>query len=146
MNKKINPVAFAGVQKAVVSTSDILEKYYVIKDTSYLQKNNEIAECIINCVCEFTGVEKKQIKLGKRNKNIREARQYVHYFLGANTDLSLQEIGNITNNDHSTVLHSKKVVVDNSTFDKRLKERFEYLSKEIKKSLSKKLVTIKNYS
>ena len=45
-----------------------------------------------------------------RIKEVREARQISHYFMRKYTNLSLIQIGKETRNDHSSVIHSLKVV------------------------------------
>ncbi len=72
--------------------------------------NAELARVIFASVDEVTLISYDKIIGTKRNKDIRQARQIVHYFLKKYTTFTLEDIGRQTKNDHCTVLHSVKVV------------------------------------
>lgn len=80
------------------------------------EKANKIIDIILK-ICDVTIIK---IKSNSRLKEIRQPRQLIHYFLRKNTELSLWSIANLTDNDHSTVMHSIKTVENDLNFDKEL--------------------------
>lgn len=66
----------------------------------------------------FWKVTKKQIMGSKRNLKIMNARHSVRYYLTEVGDITLSEIGMLTNCDHATVINSKKKFKDYSQVDR----------------------------
>jgi len=91
----INPDAYAltGMDKSSMSNADIVA---VIK----------------HIVCSKRKVSYVDILGKSRKRKVVVARQLFHFFAKKLTQLSLSDIGFETNNDHSTVLNSIKVIND----------------------------------
>lgn len=97
----------------------------------------ELTYIITKSVVEITEVSLSDIKSSMRNKEIRQARQFVHYFLKKFTKLSSPGIGKVTINDHATVLHSIKVVTNDIHRDSELKEKYYEILELIKGYINK---------
>jgi len=80
------------------------------KRNTHGKTNQEITRIIFASIEEVTTITYDEIIGVKRNINIRQARQIVHYFLKQYTNYTLEDIGKQTKNNHSTVIHSIKVV------------------------------------
>ena len=78
---------------------------------------------LIEIVCKKTGIDIKDLKGKSRKREIVEARQLAFYILKKNTRLPFAVIGGMLNRDHTTVIHSIKVVTALKETDK------EYISK-----------------
>ena len=89
-------------------------------------------EIIFNTVCYSYNVKMQAVRGKNRQANIREARQLVAYFIREYTDLSLPNVGYMINRDHSTVIHSIKVVRDQVEFNKEYRLRHELINEIIK--------------
>lgn len=74
--------------------------------TSYgLTKLNES----LPMICLYWGVNPKDVLGKKRITNIMFARHSLRYLLCLDKSLTLSEIGTLTNGDHASVIHSKKI-------------------------------------
>lgn len=81
-------------------------------------------EEITKMCCEFTGIKPEDIHANTRRSEIVLARQLAHYIAKHNTKLTLREIGyQIGRKDHTTVLHSIKVIDDYLTVESPLQNR-----------------------
>ena len=89
---------------------------------NYSNESNKI----INRINKLTGYN---IRSNNRKQEVVRGRQIAMYQIRKNTTLSLQEIGNIFNKDHATVIHALKVVQD--IIDTRDK-KYLYLVETIK--------------
>jgi hypothetical protein len=68
---------------------------------------SRLNECL-PVICSFWGVTPKQVLGKSRIRNIINAKHSLRYFLMMSKDLSLGEVGALTDTDHATVLHSKR--------------------------------------
>ncbi len=96
-----------------------------------------LSECL-PVVCSYWGVTPKQVLSKSRLRIIINARHSLRYFLMMTQDLSLCEVGALTDSDHATILHSKK------TFDNLC--IYDYRFREMKKIMLGDDSHIKNYS
>ena len=78
-------------------------------------------ECL-PVVCSFWGVTPSQVLGNSRLRNIVNARHSLRYFLTMQNDLPLAEIATLTNGDHSTVAHSRKIFLIYVEGDSKFKQ------------------------
>lgn len=89
-------------------------------------------EIILNTVCYGYEIKPIAIRAKNRQSNIREARQLVAYLIREYTDLSLPKVGFVINRDHTTVIHSIKVVRNEIEFNKDYRRKYELIDEIIK--------------
>lgn len=70
---------------------------------------------------------KVDISLRVRHKDVVFARHMFHYWLYYNTKMSVVKIGNIFGFDHSTISNSKKEINDYLSYDKQVREDYNYI-------------------
>lgn len=88
----------------------IMEK----EDTSLLTFESEL----LSIICHIHDLTKRELFARTRLRYVIEARHIGYLFLYAGTKMTLSQIGKtIGNNDHSTVLHGVKKVIDMYKFD-----------------------------
>jgi chromosomal replication initiation ATPase DnaA len=84
----------------------LIKLYRIFKENEYPG-----LYAIFNAIEKVTGITEEQIKGRSRTDRIAFARQLLHYFYSQTEGiLYLREVGKATNNDHTTVIHSKKIV------------------------------------
>jgi chromosomal replication initiator protein len=70
-----------------------------------------ISENIIDKICNFCEITKKDLLSSSRQKHIARARQFCMWVLKKDTNLTLQQIGSqLGNRNHATVIHAIKKV------------------------------------
>ena len=89
-------------------------------------------EIILNTVCYGYEIKPIAIRAKNRQSNIREARQLTAYLVKEYTGLSLSKVGFVINRDHSTVIHSIKVVKGEIQFNKDYRRKYELIDEIIK--------------
>lgn len=67
---------------------------------------------VIQAVCEHFGVEEKELLGRGRSRHIAFPRQVSMYLMRKDADVSLEEIGQALNRDHTTVLHGYRKIED----------------------------------
>ena len=72
----------------------------------------------LSLVTRYWGVTNSEVLGRSRLRNITNARHSLRYYLCMSDDLTLSEIGLLTNGDHSTVLHSNKTFEILTEYDK----------------------------
>lgn len=88
------------------------------------EKNSkDKVENIKEIVCKVTDVDFNELISKSRKRNITEARQLFHYFVRRETNLSLTQIGQMTNRDHSSVIHSINFVNDSKFYYPELRNK-----------------------
>lgn len=102
---KVSPYVYAGLIKI---------------SPKMTRKNTYIPDRIIKSVRYVTGVDMREIKSKSRIKHITEARHLLNYCLRKYTYMTTKEVGKVTNRDHSTVLHSGKVIQNDVFYDPQL--------------------------
>ncbi len=105
----------------------------VLKDMIYDEEKALTVEYVQKTVCEYFGLKVQDIKAKKRTKEIAFPRQVAMYLSKFLTDSSLNEIGkNFGGKDHSTVIHSCKLIEERRKNDDEFDKKIEYLIKKIK--------------
>ena len=78
-----------------------------------------LREQILETVASYHKMPISELCTPKRNQSIVKVRQQVMYFLRAETDLSLKEIGSVFGGKHhTTTMHAIKMVKDRAETDK----------------------------
>ena len=90
------------------------------------------AQRIIESVSARYGIAAEEIKGRKRTKEIAAARHIAVYVIRTVTDMSLDNIGKIFNRDHSTMLSSIDVVVEEMTKNSAYEHEIQSIIKEFK--------------
>ena len=85
------------------------------ESTQYISVTN-----IIDSVTKVTGVSFTNMIEKDRKTTIREARQIAQYLIRKHTTMSFTEIGHLFKKDHSSIIHSCKVVPDLIETDERI--------------------------
>ena len=62
-------------------------------------------ELIVNEICEIYDVEKERMFLGSRQRNIIQAKRLYIYILREMFDMTLKNIGKVTNLHHASIIH-----------------------------------------
>tara|TARA_R100000655_G_scaffold5935_4_gene17658 strand:- start:997 stop:1479 length:483 start_codon:yes stop_codon:yes gene_type:complete len=62
-------------------------------------------EIIVNEICEIYDVEKERLFLGSRKRNIIQAKRLYIYILREVFDMTLKNIGKVTNLHHASIIH-----------------------------------------
>ena len=98
-----------------------------------INKYTEI-EIVENVICNYFVISPEILLKKTRIRKTIEARQIFHYLARKYTKFTLKEIANYkdANSDHSTVMHSTKVVGNMIETEKVYKERIDLLNTMIK--------------
>ena len=88
-------------------------------------------EDIINIVCEVMEIHPDLISLKTRKREIVVCRQMVYYFLSIYFDYSLAFIGRLFKQDHATVIHAKKTIMNLVHTDRNIRQSYETIKKMI---------------
>ena len=105
------------MKKLYEITSDMSfeERLRLASENTVANKNN-VSECV-EIIKSLTDISLEDIQSRKRFREIAFARHLLHYALRSKTNLGLEEIGGITERDHSTVIHSINYIEDCSQTD-----------------------------
>lgn len=88
---------------------------------------------IIEQVCEACAVSKDDLFSQSRKANVVQARQIAMFLAQKYTDLSVAKIGAlIGKRNHTTVLHSVRLITDHLDTDKKLKAKVEEIEAKLK--------------
>ena len=133
-----------------------------IRELSVLKFSVHYHDMIVKEVAELYNVDEKVIFLGSRKKNIIFAKRMYIYILRQIFGLSLQEIGDITNLHHASILHHTRnfdffygTYIDDNTGYQNIKNMILEISideniKEVEKTIRNaklkltELINIKN--
>lgn len=90
--------------------------YWSMPSLKLRQKANKkkinLIDNIINEVAKFYSLTPEDVKSKCRKRNIVKARFIAIYIIREETDLSLNDIAKIFNRDHSTIIHSIRIIND----------------------------------
>ena len=127
--KKI--VAFANLEKRTI---DINLAKEALKDIISPNSPSRITPGnIINVVCDHYNISIQDIKSSKRNKEISHPRQIIMYLCRSMTDATYKEIASaLGKQDHSTIIHGEKSIVDMLKKDESLKKTIETITNKLK--------------
>lgn len=98
-------------------------------------KEGELAKLdfIINTIAKASGIDRTEIAGTSRRQRVASCRQ-LYCYLAEKTKNSLQEIGDVCQMDHSTVIHNNKVIMniltnnfkdDKSIYVKEILDRYD---------------------
>lgn len=87
---------------------------------------------IEDIVCDYTGIDKRQLQVKTRKRNIVFSRQLVWYFARIFTKMSTTELAMRYGKDHATCLHGTKNIRNLIETDKYIRNDAEELKKDIK--------------
>lgn len=123
---------YAGIHgKMFASLSDAEE---ALKD-EVTEKEAIGADDIINSVCKYYNVDKKDLTGKKKNKEIVDPRQMCIYLITELTDLPLTSIGGyFGGRDHTTVMHARDKIAEQVKTNQRTKT----ISVDLKNMILKK--------
>lgn len=102
----------------------------------YGKSHKEIVEIIFDSINQIYEVSRVDIFGYSRLKEVREGRQIAHYLMRKFTSLSLIQIGRETNNNHSSVIHSLKVVAQDLS-DKVYRSTLEAIEVQVRLKIKK---------
>lgn len=111
---------------SVEDVKNILEEHF--------SKNIQKRVTVLNIqkrVEEFYNINHSALVGKKKDRNITYARQIAMFLCYKLLDITVSAIGNSFNRDHSTVLHSIKVIEDKLKDNRNLNEEIEVLEKQI---------------
>lgn len=98
---------------------------------------------LLNEVSKYTGVDVIDMKSQSRIREICFARHLYHYAAMVTSSLSLKRIGELTNRDHTTVLHSIRAIENMRECDSDYRRKIDHFIKKIKlEKENKKTITI----
>jgi chromosomal replication initiator protein len=104
-------------------------------------RSDELVSEIRQCVCDYFGVTQIQLE-GSRGKGIVPwARHVFCYMCRKYTVLTQEAIANILNRDHTTIIHSVKVVQDNISTYNEFKEQISLIESNIDDKVYVKAIT-----
>jgi chromosomal replication initiation ATPase DnaA len=94
-----------------------------------LGNSQYIAEHVINTVSNYFRIDRERVLGKSRLGRIVMCRQIIHWYL-LNKGMQCTIVGKIFGKDHSTVLHSRKVINDmlNASYDNEYKTHIENLN------------------
>ena len=94
-------------------------------------QSNLNGEAIRNFIGNQFNIRVEELKSRSRKRSVAFPRQVGMYLTRKFTDISLAEIGDLYNRDHSTVLHAIRVVTRDMTRNSSTKEQIEILSNKL---------------
>ncbi|MBI5198682.1 MAG: chromosomal replication initiator protein DnaA [Nitrospirae bacterium] len=105
----------------------------ILKDVIYERERVITVEDIQKTVAENFGIKPQDMKIKRRTREIAFPRQIAMYLCRKLTNISLNEIGkHFGGKDHSTVIHSTKLIEDKIKRDEEIKEKIEGIIKTLK--------------
>ena len=116
--ENINPYIYVGINYNPVKNRAKTYKNTVATDSEKIQKsitNTDRLESLLRFVCDKLGVTVASAKGEIRDSEIVRARQ-IYCYRAKEMGYTFKKIGAIINRDHTTVIHSCKVV-SNRKFD-----------------------------
>ena len=126
ITKVLYAIKFNKDKVEVDGVKEILEEHF-----SKTVKKRVTVPNIQKVVEEFYGISHNALVGKKKDRNIAYARQIAMFLSYKMLDITVSSIGNSFNRDHSTVLHSIKVVEDKLKINRELVEEIEILEKRI---------------
>jgi chromosomal replication initiator protein len=83
---------------------------------------------IVTTIRDEYNVSIREMRGRSRMSNIREARQLAVHFIHKHAKFTLAKSGQRLNRDHSTVVHSNKVVANEIAISKKYREKYEFIN------------------
>ena len=117
-------ISFSRVYNKLPSIS---EARVILKDLLNFHENKILIRDIQNLVCKYFKISKNEMLSPRRSRYLVRPRQIAMYLSKNLTSKSLPDIGReFSNRDHTTVIHSVKVV-----------EKLKYIDEELKNTIDK---------
>ena len=104
-----------------------------IKESAGERQEELQAEDIINCVCNFYKVDKKELLSKKKTKEIALARQVSMYLVLDMMSLPQLTVGKIFGRDHATVIYTRDKISEQMETDSKLSVEISDIKKKILK-------------
>ena len=82
------------------------------------------------------GIGINLVRLPNRKKAVKEARHYYAFFLYQYGQLSLKQVGRRINRDHSTVIHSKRALLNLVETEERHRIRFNAVTRKLRNAMN----------
>ena len=89
---------------------------------------------IINTVCKYFTIDKRDLTGRKRNKEIVEPRQVCIYLMWSQLAIPLATIGQVFGRDHTTIIHARDKIMEMIKTNKQIKKTVNDLISELKNS------------
>lgn len=96
----------------------------------------DVADIIVNLVCERYQITRADLEGRSRAREIADPRHLAIYLINEFTELTLRQMSDFIPRDHSTMLHSIKLIGDMLTYDNQTRNNYVFLKKEINYKLS----------
>lgn len=93
------------------------------------EAQDELAEYYIDVICKYFGTTREVVLKKNRNRDMVKIRNICIYYIRRRTNMGVVRIAKIFKKDHTSILHSWQVVIDqlSSKFDNDYKEDIENL-------------------
>lgn len=105
---KLTKVIFFSKLHEKPITIDLVNE--ALKESASEKQEELQADDIINCVCDFYKVDKKDITGKKKNKEFTEPRQICMYLITEMMNLPLEKVGQTLGRDHATVIYARRKI------------------------------------
>ena len=128
---KLTRVIFASKLHEKPITIELVNE--AIKESAGERQEELQAEDIINCVCNFYKVEKKELLSKKKTKEIALARQVSMYLVLDMMSLPQLTVGKIFGRDHATVIYTRDKISEQMEADNKLSVEINDIKKMILK-------------
>ncbi len=128
---KLTRVIFASKLHEKPITIELVNE--AIKESAGERQEELQAEDIINCVCNFYKVEKKELLSKKKTKEIALARQVSMYLVLDMMSLPQLTVGKIFGRDHATVIYTRDKISEQMESDNKLSVEINDIKKMILK-------------
>ena len=107
---KLTKVIFASRLHEKPITIDLVNE--ALKESASEKQEELQADDIINCVCNFYKVDKKDVTSKKKNKEFSEPRQICMYLITELMTLPLEKVGQTLGRDHTTVIYARRKIAE----------------------------------
>ena len=128
---KLTKVIFASKLHERTITKELVNE--ALKESAGEKQEELQADDIINCVCNFYKVEKKELLSKKKTKEIALARQVGMFLVLEMMSLPQLTVGKIFGRDHATVIYARDKIMEQMETDHKLSVEIN----DIKKMLLK---------
>ncbi|MBI5559098.1 MAG: chromosomal replication initiator protein DnaA [Deltaproteobacteria bacterium] len=124
--------------KAQVSLMKTPPDFTMIKETltNIVGNNRQLSPVVIrDFIAGQFKVDVAELSSKSRKQSLAFPRQLAMYLSRKYTELPLADIGKVFNRDHSTVVHSIRVITDKRTRNTSIRRQVEFLEEKLEKNL-----------
>ncbi len=118
--------------KTVATREDMEEVLEKEGEPTVVSTTKVTQEKIINAVCKYFTIDKRDLTGRKRNKEIVEPRQICIYLMWSQLAIPLATIGQIFGRDHTTIIHARDKIMELVKTNKQTKKIVNDLVAELK--------------